>query len=114
MREDMPENPTADAAVESDEQDKQFVTSSSKRTAVLGRLVDGPAEPSEVATKQSVSVASVESTTNSLSVANAKTATEELRDRGLVELLVTDETRAYGLTAKGERVLFALERSGDI
>lgn len=80
----------------------EFVVESSNRVAVLERLVEGPADVSTIATDQPVGTASAES------------ASEELRDEGLVELLVTDDERAYGLTAKGERVLFALERRGEI
>lgn len=110
----MSTNSPTDAEAESDTEAEAFVAGSRRRTAVLGRLVDGPAAASEVATNRSVSVAGTKTVTDSLSVANAETTTEELRDRGLVELLETDEKRAYSLTAKGERVVFSLERKGEL
>lgn len=101
----MPEDPTTDAEPESQEENEQFVAESSRRTDALKRLAEGPAAASTVARSQSVSIASTQS---------AKSASEQMRERGLVELLVTDEEKAYGLTAKGERVLFSLERQGKV
>jgi predicted transcriptional regulator len=98
----MPENTAVGTEVESDEQDIEFVAESSNRTAVLTRLIEGPAEPSAIAR------------TEGLSATAAKTAAENLREQGLVELLVTDETRAYVLTTEGEKVLFVLEQTSEI
>jgi len=69
---------------------------------VLERLVEGPAAPEEIAAERSVSAA------------GARDAAAQLRDRGLAELLVTDDERVYGLTAKGERTLFFLETEGTV
>lgn len=98
----MPDDPTIAAEAEEEAEGGEFVTQSSSRSAVLERLVEGPADASKLADEQSVGVASAES------------ATESLRERGLVELLATDDERAYGLTAKGERVLFSLQQEGEI
>lgn len=98
----MPDDPAAEAEAEEDAQGETFVTQSSRRIAVLERLVEGPADASKIADDRSVGAAS------------AQTASEELREQGLVELLVTDEERAYGLTAEGERVLFSLQQDEEI
>lgn len=98
----MPEDPTTEAEAEEETQGGEFVTQSSNRVAVLERLVEGPADPSEVANERAVGVAS------------AQSATEDLRGQRLVEVLETDDERVYGLTAKGERVLFSLKEKGMI
>jgi predicted transcriptional regulator len=98
----MPENTAVGTEVESDEQDIGFVAGSSNRTTVLTHLIDGPAGASAIAR------------TEGLSASTAKTAAENLREQGLVELLATDETRAYVLTTEGEKVLFVLEQTGEI
>ncbi|HET7324211.1 MAG TPA: hypothetical protein VFJ06_07760 [Halococcus sp.] len=110
----MPENQTTDAETEAEERNTEYVAQSRKRTAVLGRLVEGPAEPAEIATGRSMGVTSAQSVTGSLSVSNAQNTAEELRERGFVELLVTEDKRVYTLTAKGEETLFLLERSNEI
>jgi DNA-binding transcriptional ArsR family regulator len=86
-----------------------FVTESSRRTAVLERLVTGPASASDIATRDAPNVEGVRGVTGTLSTSETASTTEKLRDRGLVELLVDGDTRVYSLTAKGERILFALE-----
>ena len=98
----MPEDPTVTAEAESEEQKGEFVAQSSNRAAVLERLVKGPADASTIASDQPVGVSS------------AQSATEQLRERDLVELLVTEDERAYGLTAEGENVLFLLKEQGEI
>ncbi|EMA50741.1 MULTISPECIES: hypothetical protein [Halococcus] len=98
----MPETPTIEAEATTEENASEFVTGSAARVAVLERLVEGPAAPDEIAAERSVSAAS------------AKDAAAELRERELVELLVTDDERVYGLTAKGERTLFFLETEGKV
>ena len=98
-------NQNTEIEPESQDEDEQFVAESSTRSDALKRLANGPATASTVARSQSVSIASTQS---------AESANEQLRERGLVELLVTDEEEAYGLTAEGEQVLFALEEDGEI
>ena len=93
----MPETPAIDTEDTAAENAGAFVVESAARVAVLKRLVEGPAAPSEIATGRSVGADS------------ARNAAEELRDHELAELLVADDERVYGLTAKGERTLFYLE-----
>ena len=106
----MPETDTTGAEVESDAEEGAFVTRSSKRAAVLARLVDGPADAATLAARDAPDIEGVSGVSRSVSASGAGTATEELRSRELVELLVDGETPIYSITAKGERVLFALER----
>ena len=103
----------SDAESEATKQHTEYVTNSSKRESVLRRLVDGPAPADEVAAKQSVPSGTSRQTEPSLSVAHTKSAVEQLRDRGLVELLETDRVRAYSLTASGERVMYAIEQENE-
>ena len=98
----MPETPAIDAEDTAAENAGAFVTESAARVAVLKRLVERPAAPREIAAERSIDAAS------------AKRASEALRDRDLTELLVTDDERVYGLTAKGERTLFFLEAEGEV
>jgi hypothetical protein len=98
----MPDDPALTDESAADTEAERFVTESATRVAVLKRLVEGPASASAIAADQTVTTA------------GAKSAAEALHDRGLVELLATDDLHAYGLLPKGERVLFALERKGMI
>jgi len=70
-----------------------YVISSDHRTLVLGRLAEGPATPTQIATD-------VE-----LSVTHVSRALKSLRERDLVELLVPEERRkgrVYGITEQGQ------------
>ncbi|PSQ65467.1 MAG: MarR family transcriptional regulator [Halobacteriales archaeon SW_9_67_24] len=98
----MPETPAIDAEDTAVENAGAFVMESAAHVAVLERLVEGPAAPSEIAAERSVGADS------------AGNAAEALRDRELTELLVADDERVYGLTAKGERALFYLETEGKV
>lgn len=72
-----------------------FVISSRYRVAVLKQLADGPATPSQLATD------------SGLAIAHISRALRGLRDRGLVELLVSEDRkkgRVYGVTEKGEEI----------
>ncbi|WP_256686380.1 winged helix-turn-helix domain-containing protein [Halococcus qingdaonensis] len=88
-----------------------FAGGSSTRTAVLERLVTGPANASDIATRDPPNVEDMHGVTGNLSVSKTRSAIDTLRDRGLVELLVDNETPIYSLTAKGERILFEIERN---
>ena len=89
-----------DSSVRQYENAGAFVMESAARVAVLERLVEGPAAPSEIAAERSVDADS------------AGNAAEALRDRELTELLVADDERVYGLTAKGEQALVLLRNGG--
>lgn len=72
-----------------------FVISSKYRVAVIGRLVESPATPSKISEDEDVSIASVSH------------ALGQLRERGLVELLVDEDRRkgrVYGITERGEQL----------
>jgi DNA-binding transcriptional ArsR family regulator len=69
-----------------------YVISSDHRTMVLGRLAEGPATPTQIASDVD------------LSVTHVSRALSSLRDRELVELLVPEDRRkgrVYGITAEG-------------
>jgi hypothetical protein len=100
---------TTDGESDADAETAAFVTESSERTAVLERLVTGPANASTIAVRDAPRVEGVRGVSGNLSVNRTESTTEELRDRGLVEVLVDGDTRVYSLTAKGERILFVLE-----
>lgn len=70
---------------------------------MLTRLAESPATPSQIATDESIGIASV---SNALS---------SLRDRGLVELLVPEDRRKgriYGITEQGETLWGEIQREG--
>lgn len=72
-----------------------FVISSRYRIIALRRLAVGPATPSQIATDAGVGIAHV------------SRALQNLRDRSLVDLLVSDDRqkgRVYGLTERGREV----------
>lgn len=72
-----------------------FVISSRYRIIALRRLAVGPATPSQIATDASVGIAHI------------SRALQDLRDRSLVDLLVSDDRkkgRVYGLTEHGRDV----------
>ncbi|MFD1589418.1 ArsR family transcriptional regulator [Halorientalis brevis] len=75
--------------------DISFVISSQYRVAVLRRLADGPATPSRIAND------------SDLGIAHISRALQGLQDRGLVELLVSEERRkgrVYGISDRGSEV----------
>jgi DNA-binding MarR family transcriptional regulator len=75
--------------------DLSFVISSQYRKAAVGRLADGPATPSQIATD------------TGMGIAHISRALQRLRGRDLVELLVSDDRkkgRLYGLTEYGHEV----------
>lgn len=77
-----------------------YVIRSQYRTAVLRRLVDGPATPSQIAEQADFAIAHV------------SRALGELRSKDLVELLVSEEQRkgrVYGITEEGEQVWDRME-----
>ncbi len=77
-----------------------FVISSDYRVTVLRRLDDDPATPSRIADEGAVAITHV------------SRALKELRERGLVELLVPEERRkgrVYGITEQGRRIWREIE-----
>lgn len=102
---------TTDVESDADAELTAFAGGSSTRTAVLERLVTGPANASDIATRDPPNVEDMRGITGNLSVSKTRSAIDTLRDRGLVELLVDGETPIYSLTAKGERILFEIERN---
>jgi len=77
-----------------------YVISSRYRVVAMERLYEGPATPSQIASDADVGIAHV------------SRALQELRDRGLVTLLVSDERkkgRVYGLTEGGSEVWETIE-----
>lgn len=72
-----------------------FVISSRYRVAVLQRLAEGPATPSQLATD------------SDLAIAHISRALRGLREKDMVELLVPEDRkkgRVYGVTEKGEQI----------
>ncbi|WP_436935599.1 ArsR family transcriptional regulator [Halovenus marina] len=72
-----------------------FVISSKYRIVALRRLAVGPATPSQIASDESVGIAHI------------SRALQDLRDRELVDLLVSEERkkgRVYGLTERGREI----------
>lgn len=85
----------------SDEWDQiGFVISSDYRVSVLGRLADGPATPSQIADHADIGIAHV------------SRALKDLREHGLVELLVPEDRkkgRVYGITSDGTAIWSQIE-----
>lgn len=83
--------------------DISYVISSQYRTVVIQALSDGPAVPSQIASDAGEAIGSI------------SRALQELRGRGLVELLVSEQRRkgrVYGITARGSRVWEKIESEG--
>ena len=80
-----------------------FIISSQYRVEVLERLASGPATPSQIAADEDITVAAVSH------------ALSGLRERGLVELLVSEERRkgrVYGITESGEEIWYEITHQG--
>lgn len=80
-----------------------FVISSKYRIAVLDRLVQGPSTPTTIASE------------SDLPVSHISRALGTLRERSLVELLVSKDKkkgRIYGVTERGQRVWKRIETEG--
>ncbi|SNZ16926.1 hypothetical protein SAMN06269185_2816 [Natronoarchaeum philippinense] len=72
-----------------------FVISSRYRVEVLRRLSEGPATPTQIATDSGAGIAHI------------SRALSSLRERELVELLVSEDRkkgRVYGITEPGEEI----------
>ncbi|GAA0676400.1 ArsR family transcriptional regulator [Natronoarchaeum mannanilyticum] len=72
-----------------------FVISSRYRVEVLRRLSEGPATPTQIATDSGAGIAHI------------SRALSSLRERDLVELLVSEDRkkgRVYGITEPGEEI----------
>lgn len=77
-----------------------FVISSTYRVTVLQRLSEGPATPSQIASDADIGIAHV------------SRALSELREHGLVDLLVPEERkkgRVYGITGDGTEIWEQIE-----
>lgn len=77
-----------------------FVISSNYRVAVLKRLAVGPATPSQIADDAEISISHV------------SRALGRLRERSLVELLVSEDRRkgrVYGITEQGTEIWQTIE-----
>jgi DNA-binding transcriptional ArsR family regulator len=77
-----------------------FVIRSKYRVTVLEQLNDGPATPSRIASY------------SNFSLSHVSRALQELRDRGLVELLVSEQQRMgrlYGPTLRADEVWNTIE-----
>ena len=77
-----------------------FVISSRYRVAVLQRLAEGPATPSQIATDTDITITHI------------SRALGGLRDRSMVELLVSEDRkkgRLYGITENGEQIWTQIE-----
>jgi DNA-binding transcriptional ArsR family regulator len=78
-----------------------YVISSQYRVAVLRRLSEGPATPSQLATDAEMGIAHI------------SRALGGLRERSLVELLVSEDRRkgrVYGITEEGEIIWDQIEK----
>ncbi len=80
--------------------DVSYVISSTYRVAVLKRLDESPATPSQIAKDTDCPLAHISRALNAL------------RDRGLVDLLVSEERRkgrVYGITDSGRNIWGTIE-----
>lgn len=85
--------------------DISFVISSRYRVVTMRRLAVGPATPSQIASDSDVGIAHV------------SRALQGLRDRSLVDLLVSDDRkkgRVYGLTERGTDVWETIKKENMI
>lgn len=84
----------------SDWDEVSFVISSRYRVETLSQLADGPATPSQIASEAGVGIAHV------------SRALQELRERSLAELLVSEDRkkgRVYGITERGGEIWRTIE-----
>lgn len=82
-----------------------YVVSSRYRVCVLNRLARGPATPSQIASDADVRITHI------------SRSLQELRDRGLADLLVSDDRkkgRVYGLTEDGRSAAELIEQHHEL
>lgn len=80
-----------------------FIISSKYRTAVLEELMQGPSTPSSIASR------------TGLPITHISRALRTLRERSLVELLVSKDKkkgRIYGVTERGKQLWERIEAEG--
>lgn len=80
--------------------DVGFIISSQYRVAVLKSLSAGPSTPSRIASE------------SGFAISHVSRALNKLRDRSMVELLVSEDQRkgrVYGITERGEQVWEKIE-----
>lgn len=80
-----------------------FIISSQYRVAVLSRLAEGPTTPSQIAEEEDIDIAAVSH------------ALSSLRERGFVDLLVSEDRRkgrVYGITGTGQDLWDDIEQQG--
>lgn len=85
------------------DEDAAFVVRSPHRIEVLGRLVQGNAIPAQIREETGQEYSRITE------------AVTSLRERGLVELLVPEETkrgRLYGVTERGQETWMYLQEQG--
>ena len=85
------------------EDDASFVVRSPHRTTVLQRLAKGVAIPAQIRDDTELEYSRITESANTL------------RERGLIELLVSEDTkrgRLYSITERGERVLEFMDENG--
>ena len=80
-----------------------YIVSSTYRTAVCGRLIEGAATPSTIAED------------TDLELAHVSRSVKQLRERGIVDLLVSESTkkgRVYGASDTGRAAYALAEEQG--
>lgn len=101
-----PEDPSNNDTLAPEEpewDDISYVISSQYRWTVLGQLAAGPATPSQLAVD------------TGHAIANVSRALQQLRARGFVELLVSEDRRkgrVYGITDTGRRLWEKIQSEG--
>lgn len=96
----MPEDPI-DAERDELERDASFVQESSARDMALSQLILGPIGPEKIGDGAEISTD------------QAHGALNDLHDRGLVDVLISEEDSdgpIYGATIQGEKVAFHLDQ----
>jgi len=85
------------------EDNASYVVRSPHRTTVLQRLAEGAAIPAQIREDADIEYSRISETAN------------KLRDRGLIDLLVEEDTkrgRLYSVTDQGEEVLEFMRENG--
>lgn len=90
----------AEAAAE--RTDAEFVTRAPRRRVALDRLVEGPASAAMIGSDRAIDAGS------------AAEGLEELLARSMVEVLLDDDRRVYGITPTGEQAIYRIQANQSV
>lgn len=91
-----------EAEAASERTEAEYVSRAPRRRLALDRLVEGPASAKSIADDRAVGASA------------AAEGLDELFAREMVEVLLDDDPRVYGITPKGEQAIYRLQENQSV